>query len=223
MKKIFTLIAAAVMAVTASAETYTLDNQASTYVIVEGGTASTYTMDGVEGFAVNTEGGTQMTLALAANQNIYFTYSNSSSKTPAVKTGANFMQCDSKNFVINVPLEADEMVIVKFSAKGSAPQLGLYGSSTTENCTTTDDSQSTCSGKSIDDAVEFKAVASKKCTAQIKETANGMRIYSITIGTATGISDIDAPAETTGKKITKVAKNGQLTIGNYNIAGQRIK
>ena len=213
MKKIFTLIAMALMAIGAQAQTepvtYTFNNQASTYVLGDNAEATTYSMDGKEGFAVNYTGTdkAKMYVKLAANENIFFEYSNSATKKNAVKTGENYIQCDSKNFIIHIPVVTGDVVYVKFSAKGSAPTLTIDGSEppVTQNA----DAVTTCSGKTESEAVIFSCTATKGGTAKIKETANGMRVYSISINqNPTGIKTVKADA----------TENG----ATYNLAGQKV-
>ncbi len=213
MKKIFTLIAAAFMAVGANAQsevTYTFNNQASTYVLGDNCEATTYTMDDKPGFAVNytSTTGEKMQVKLAANENIFFEYKNSSAKNNAVKTGENFFQCDAKNFIIMIPVQTGDVISVKFSAKGdNPPTLTIDGSE--PPITMNDGSETTCSGKTEADAVVFSATATKGGTAKIKETAKGMRVYSISI-----------KSSTTGIQNVKAAANNDGEI--YNLAGQKV-
>ncbi len=215
MKKIFTLIAVAAMALSANAQTdpvtYTFDNQASTYVLGDNCEATTYDMDGVKGFSVNYTGTSKakMQVMLAANQEIFLEYSNSSAKKNVIKSGASYVNCDSKNFVINVPVKANDVLYVKYSAKGSsAAQVDVYGD---EPCiTANEDAVKECSSKSESDAVIFSATASKGGTAKIKETNGGMRIYAISINqNPTGIEYVKADNST--------AKGAA-----YNLAGQKV-
>ena len=214
MKKIFTLIAVAAMAMSVNAQTdpvtYTFDNQASTYVLGDNCEASTYTMDNVEGFAVNylTGNKEKMQVKLAANENIFFEYSNSSTANNALKTGVNFVQCDKKNYIIHIPVQTGDVIYVKFSAKGSAPTLTIDGSE--PPVTLNEDAETTCSGKSEADAVLFSATATKGGTAKIKETANGMRVYAISIN--------ENPMTASIKSVNA----GTLNHVIYNLAGQKV-
>ncbi|TGX83314.1 M6 family metalloprotease domain-containing protein [Palleniella muris] len=56
----------------------------------------------------------------------------------------------------------------------------------------------------------------------IRENTDGSISFRFMGGVSDGISDINT---TTNKRVSpkKIIKNGQLTIGNYNIAGQRMK
>lgn len=197
----------------AAGVTYQFNNQASTYVLGDYAEATTYTMDSKVGFSVNYTGAgseQKMQIKLAANPEIFFEYSNSAKKNNAVKTGENYMQCDSKNFVINIPVKAGDVIYVKYSAKGStAAELDVYGS---EPAITADaDAVKTCSGKTEGESVIFKATATKGGTAKIKETKGGMRIYAISINQVpTGIQII--------KAATKVIENNVI----YNLAGQKV-
>ena len=216
MKKIFTLIAMAVMALGANAQTdpvvYTFDNQASTYVLGENCEASTYTMDGKEGFSVNYTSTTseKMQVKVAANEDIFFEYKNSKSKENAMKTGENFAQFDAKNFIIMIPVQTGDVVYVKFSAKGSAPILGIDGSEPPVEAN--DGAATTCSGKTEADAVVFSATATKGGTAKIKESTSGMRLYAIGIN--------KDPNETTAIQTVKTSRATDGAV--YNLAGQKV-
>ena len=230
MKKIFTLIAAVLMAVGVNAQTesvvYTFDNKAETYSVNEFGEATTYSLDKIDGFALNYAGNSEkMQIKLAANEEIFFEYSNSGAKSNVFKSAPTYAQFDSKNYVINVPLKSDDILAIKFSAKGSSSStMSIYGS---EPCielheTTADDLVS----KANDDYKIIKFVATKGGTAKIKETTGGARIYAIAINEeipeATGISEIASAV-----KARKVVKNGRLVIetanGAFSATGARIK
>ena len=216
MKKIFTLIAMAVMALGANAQTdpvvYTFDNQASTYVLGENCAAGTYTMDGKEGFSVNYTSTTseKMQVKVAANEDIFFEYKNSKSKDNAMKTGENYAQFDAKNYIIMIPVKTGDVVYVKFSAKGSAPTLGIDGSE--PPIVANEGAATTCSGKTEADAVVFSATATKGGTAKIKESANGMRLYAIGIN--------KDPNETNAIQTVKATQANDGAV--YNLAGQKV-
>ena len=237
MKKIFTLIATAFIAVSVNAQqtepvVYQMDNKAETYVLGENAEATTYKMDEIEGcFSVNYIGNEsgKMQIKLAANENIFFEYANKEHKNNVLKTGADFAVFDSKNFVINVPLQTDDVLTIKFSAKGStASTMGIYGDTpciVLDESTTQDDLKST----SKEDYKVIKFVATKGGTAKVKETTGGCRLYAIAInsnldGTTTGISEV-ASAKTT--KARKVVVNGRLVIetanGTFSATGARVK
>jgi len=215
MKKIFTLIAVAAMALSANAQTapaiYTFDNQASTYVLGENCEATTYSMDGKEGFSVNYKNGgsVKMQVKLAANENIFFEYANSSARNNAVKTGANYMQCDSKNFIINIPVENGDVIRIKYSAKGSTKSVVAPDGSFAESLTIDAASQAECTGKTEAEASIFIATATKGGTAKIKETSGGMRVYAISIN-----------QEVTGIQNVKAVKN--VDAAAFNLAGQKV-
>jgi hypothetical protein len=197
----------------AAGVTYQFNNQAATYVLGDNAEATTYTMDSKVGFSVNYTSTTseKMQIKLAANPEIFFEYSNSSAKNNAVKTGENYMQCDSKNFVINIPVKAGDVIYVKYSAKGSnAAKLDVYGS---EPAITADaDAVKECTGKTEGESVIFKATATKGGTAKIKETNGGMRIYAISIN-----------QKPTGIQNVKVADAKSANGAIYNLAGQKVK
>jgi carbohydrate-selective porin OprB len=169
-------------------------------------------MDSKVGFSVNYTSTTseKMQIKLAANPEIFFEYSNSSAKNNAVKTGENYMQCDSKNFVINIPVKAGDVIYVKYSAKGSnAAKLDVYGS---EPAITADaDAVKESTGKTEGESVIFKATATKGGTAKIKETNGGMRIYAISIN-----------QKPTGIQNVKVADAKSANGAIYNLAGQKV-
>ena len=230
MKKIFTLIASAVMAISANAAeptpavTYTFDDQASTYVLGENAEATTYSMDGKEGFSVNYVGASsaKMQVKLAANQNIFFEYGNSSAKNNAMKTGANYVQFDSKNFIIHIPVVTGDVIRVKYSAKGgNAANIQIDGS--TPPIEANADAVTSCSGKTEAEAVIFSATATKGGTAKIKETNGGMRVYAISINQEPTAVQGVAEAKVAKTAPAKVLKNGQIFIGNYTVAGAQVK
>ena len=189
-------------------------------------------MDEIEGcFSVNYIGNEsgKMQIKLAANENIFFEYANKEHKNNVLKTGADFAVFDSKNFVINVPLQTDDVLTIKFSAKGStASTMGIYGDTpciVLDESTSQDDLKST----SKDDYKVIKFVATKGGTAKVKETTGGCRLYAIAInsdidGTTTGISEV-ASAKTA--KARKVVVNGRLVIetanGTFSAIGARVK
>ena len=229
MKKIFTLISMAVMAIAANAAdptpavTYTFNNNAATYVLGDNCEATTYTMDGVEGFSVNYTGteSAKMDVKLAANNDIFFSYSNKSTKNNVIKSASDFVVFDSKNFIINIPVVNGDVIYVKYSAKGStAATVSIDGSEPPieQNA----DAVTTCSSKT--DAVIFSATATKGGTAKIKETAGGMRVYAISINQepTTAVAGIAEAVEAKAAPVKVMTANG-IQIGNYNIAGQQVK
>ena len=237
MKKIFTLIATAFIAVSVNAQqtepvVYQMDNKAETYVLGENAEATTYKMDEIEGcFSVNYIGNEsgKMQIKLAANENIFFEYANKEHKNNVLKTGADFAVFDSKNFVINVPLQTDDVLTIKFSAKGStASTMGIYGDTP---CIVLDESisQDDLKSTSKEDYKVIKFVATKGGTAKVKETTGGCRLYAIAInsnldGTTTGISEV---ASSKTAKARKVVVNGRLVIetanGTFSATGARVK
>ena len=239
MKKFFTLIATALMAVSVNAQktepvVYQFDNKAETYIVNDNGAATKYTMDDdPECFAVNytATNGDKMQIKLAANDGIFFEYSNSQgAKDNVFKTGANFAVFDSKNFVINVPLQTDDVLAIKFSAKGStASTMGIYGGTPCielHESTSQDNLKST----SKDDCKVIKFVATKGGTAKVKETTGGCRLYTIAInseieGATTGISEFASAVKV--NKARKVVVNGRLVIetanGTFSATGARVK
>ena len=240
MKKIFTLIATALMAVSVNAQqtepvVYQFDNKAETYVLGDYAAPTTYKMDEIEDcFSVNYTGSDaknhKMQIKLAANEGIFFEYGNSEKKDNVLKTGVDYVVFDSKNFVINVPLQTEDVLTIKFSAKGSkASTMEVYGETPCielDESTSLDDLKSTAK----DDYKVIKFVATKGGTAKVKETTAGFRLYAIAI-------NADIPAETAGisefasaskvSKARKVVVNGRLVIetanGTFSATGARVK
>jgi hypothetical protein len=238
MKKIFTLIATALMAVSVNAQktepvVYQFDNKAETYVLGDYTEATTYEMDKVSGFSVNYTGSSasdnKLQIKLAANEEIFFEYGNKEKKNNVLKTAPDYAVFDSKNFVINVPLQTEDVLTIKFSAKGStASTMGIYGETPCielDESTSEDDLKSTAK----DDYKVIKFVATKGGTAKVKETTGGFRLYAIAInsdidGTTTGISEV---AATKVAKARKAVVNGRLVIetanGTFSATGARVK
>lgn len=233
MKKIFTLIATALMAVSVNAQTesvvYTFDNKAESYIIGEYAEATKYTMDDVEGFAVNYTGSdatnNKMQIKLAKNEEVFFEYGNSGAKNNVFKTAPTYVQFDSKNYVINVPVKTDDILAIKFSAKGSTVStMGIYGG---EPCIEVVSENLVSNGK--DDVKIIKFVATKGGTAKVKETTGGARIYAIAINEdipeATGINTVASADKAV--KARKAIVNGRLVIetanGKFSATGARIK
>ena len=238
MKKIFTLIATALMAVSVNAQktepvVYHFDNKAETYVLGDYTEATTYEMDKVSGFSVNYTGSSasdnKLQIKLAANEEIFFEYGNKEKKNNVLKTAPDYAVFDSKNFVINVPLQTEDVLTIKFSAKGStASTMGIYGETPCielDESTSEDDLKSTAK----DDYKVIKFVATKCGTAKVKETTGGFRLYAIAInsdidGTTTGISEVAAAKSA---KVRKAVVNGRLVIetanGTFSATGARVK
>lgn len=238
MKKIFTLIATVFMAVSVNAQktepvVYQFDNKAETYVLGDYTEATTYEMDKVSGFSVNYTGSSasdnKLQIKLAANEEIFFEYGNKEKKNNVLKTAPDYAVFDSKNFVINVPLQTEDVLTIKFSAKGStASTMGIYGETPCielDESTSEDDLKSTAK----DDYKVIKFVATKGGTAKVKETTGGFRLYAIAInsdidGTTTGISEV---AATKAAKARKAVVNGRLVIetanGTFSATGARVK
>lgn len=192
--------------VTPEAGVYTFNNDAATYKIVDNCEATTYTMDNLEGFSVNyTAASEKMHVAVAANEAIEFEYSNSAVKNNIIKTGSDFVQFDSKNFVIIVSgLKAGNMVSIDYTAKGgTAATMTNAGNDNTEvvagSVDTNADKKAT---------VTYTVKAVKNGSIKIKETAGGFRLHKLSI--------LD---ETSGiNNITTESKSSAI----YNIAGQRV-
>ena len=234
MKKIFTLIATALVAVSVNAQSdkaiYQMDNKAETYILDANGEATKYTMDdNPECFAVNyiNGDGEKMQIKLAANDGIFFEYSNSQgTKNNVFKTGANFAVFDSKNFVINVPLQTDDILAIEFSAKGNKEStMSIYGETPCVELYETPATDLVSTAK--DDYKVIRFVATKGGTAKIKETTGGCRLYAIAVNAEipTGIREVASAAK--ADKVRKAIVNGRLVIetanGTFSATGARIK
>ena len=209
MKKIFTLIATAFMAVSVNAQTdatvYDFAGITEDRVTVnEHGEKSNRALDGVDFPCVNYLGADKEKKMLVQVKDIDLVtiqYSNSDKKSPAITFADKFLNLDQKNFVLiigteEVKLKEGDVISVKFCAKGiqiASFTVGANG------------------------------------TAKIKETNGGVRIYTMTI-------NADIPAETTGisevasakiAKARKVVVNGRLVIetanGTFSATGARVK
>lgn len=237
MKKIFTLIATALMAVSVNAQqtepvVYHFDNKAETYVLGDYTESTKYTMDDdADCFSVNYTGSDasnhKMQIKLAANEQIFFEYGNKEKKNNVIKTSATFVQLDSKNFVLNVPLKTDDVLSIKFCSKSDTKNADfqIYGS---EPCIQAVEG-TILSSKNKDDVQIAKFVATKGGTAKVKEVTNGGRIFAIAInsdidGATTGISEVAASKVA---KARKVVVNGRLVIetanGTFSATGARVK
>ena len=202
---------------------YNLNSIADNYVLGGNCVASTYS----EKFSVDYTGTPEkMQVMLSANNDIFFEYANSQeNKGNIIKTADKYVTFDGANFVINTLVKKGDVIKVKYSAKGAnAAKLEIYGSAS-EVIEENQGSVSECSGTTEADAVEFSATAIKGGTAKIKETSGGMKLYSITITSAspTAVAGVaESKAEAKAAPVKVITANG-IQIGNYNIAGQQVK
>lgn len=234
MKKLFTLIATALMAVSVNAQT-----DATTYdfagitedrvTVNEHGEKNNRALDGVDCPCVNylaADNNKKMLVQIKDIDLLTIQYSNSGQKSPAITFAEKFLNLDQKNFVLiigteEVKLKKDDVISVKFSAKGSKEAI-LHA----ETNLTGEDVKS----KDNQDIQIASFTVGANGTAKIKETNGGARIYAMTI-------NADIPAETTGisefasaakvNKARKVVVNGRLVIetpnGTFSATGARVK
>ena len=233
MKKIFTLIATAFMAVSVNAQTdatvYDFAGITEDRVTVnEHGEKSNRALDGVDFPCVNYLGADKEKKMLVQVKDIDLVtiqYSNSDKKSPAITFADKFLNLDQKNFVLiigteEVKLKEGDVISIKFCAKGSKEAV-LHA----ETNLTGDDAKS----KDDKDIQIASFTVGANGTAKIKETNGGVRIYTMTI-------NADIPAETTGiseiasaktAKARKVVVNGRLVIetanGTFSATGARVK
>ena len=203
--------------------TYTFNNEAAKYVL--GDNCATTTYGDNNNYSVNYTGAAdaKMQVKVAENEEIFFEYSNGEgAQDNVIKTGSNYVQFDKKNFVINIKVKNGDKIAIKYYAKGDPATLEIYGDEPAIEEEA--GSVNTCSGTTAADAVTFKAVATKGGTAKIKETAAGMRLMSIAVTTKseTAVAGV-AESKSEAKKVVKVLGANGIQIGNYNVAGQRVK
>lgn len=232
MKKIFTLIAAALMAVSANAQTdATVYNfggiTADKITVDENGEKYSRAFDGVDCPAVKYIGAekAKMNITISGMDLLTMNYSNSSAKAPAITFAADFANVDTKNFVFilgneDLKLKEGDVVKVKFAAKGST-EATIHA----ETNVIGDDAVSTA--KDDIKVAEFTVEANGTC--KVKETTGGVRIYAIAINsdfteTTTGISEV---AVSKSDKVVKTIENGRLVIktanGTFTASGARVK
>lgn len=235
MKKIFTLIAATLMAVGANAQTYDFSSLTSSdFTVDENGEMTTYTLDGVNGPSINYK---------TANADMNFTvkglsfqFKNSKTKDNAVKTGSGFLQMDAKNFyIIFNDVAVGSIITLNVSAKGSTDS---NFSTTFEGCTADAGNPATVT-KAADlesyTVLKFTATAS---TVKIRETGGGFRISKAIVSTGGGGEPATAHVATTydyttistadiallDADVTKWTKTTEGTAPNqfvrYSIAGE---
>lgn len=228
MKKIFTLLTAAIMSAAAFAQTepvvYTFGENNCDYVVNEFGSKGTYVMNEIERPSVNYSGGSaKMEVTLESVPNVVFQYSNSGAKNNVVKTGDAYMQFDAKNAIIIVSgLKAGDKVYVEYDAKGSSDATMTNAGN--ENTLPIDGSIATA--KKGEKAIYGVAAASNG-SVKIKETGGGFRLYHLGINTydfANSISGVKADAKAQTKK---VLRNNQVVIetanGTFNANGAQVK
>ena len=233
MKKIFTLIATALMAVSVNAQT-----DATTYdfagitedrvTVNEYGEKDHRDLDGVNYPCINylaADNDKKMLVQIKDIDLLTIQYSNSDKKTPAITFAEKFLNLDQKNFVMiigtdEVKLKEGDVISVKFCAKGSKEAV-LHA----ETNLTGEDAKS----KDDKDIQIASFTVGANGTAKIKEKNGGVRIYTMTInsdidGATTGISEVAAAKSA---KVRKAVVNGRLVIetanGTFSATGARVK
>ena len=232
MKKIFTLIATALMAVSVNAQTnptvYDFAGIKADDIIVDANSeVGSRSFDGVDCPMVKYNiGNSVKTLILIKQRDLLsLQYSNKNPKSNIVTFAPDFMNIDSQNFVFifgieGAKLKADDVIKVKFSAKGDTPAI---------LCAETNVKGDDVESKEKDEIKIASFTVEANGTCKIKETSGGVRIYAIAI-------NADIPAETTGisevaaskvAKARKVIVNGRLVIetanGTFSTTGARVK
>ena len=233
MKKIFTLIATALMAVSVNAQTdpivYDFAGIKADAIIVDANSeVGSRSFDGADCPMVKYNiGNSVKTLILIKQRDLLsLQYSNKNPKSNIVTFAPDFMNIDSQNFVFifgieGAKLKADDVIKVKFSAKGDTPAI-LHAETNVKG----DDVES----KKKDEIKIASFTVEANGTCKIKETSGGARIYAIAI-------NADIPAETAGisefasaskvSKARKVVVNGRLVIetanGTFSTTGARVK
>lgn len=235
MKKIFTLIATALMAVSVNAQTdpivYDFAGIKADDIIVDANSeVGSRSFDGVDCPMVKYNIGNSEKTLIQIKQRDFLTlqYANSDPKDNIVTFAPEFMNVDTKNFVFlfgnndtDLKLKANDVIKVKFSAKGDKSAL-LHAETNVKG----DDVES----KEKDEIKIASFTVEANGTCKIKEMNGGVRIYAIAI-------NADIPAETAGisefasaskvSKARKVVVNGRLVIetanGTFSTTGARVK
>lgn len=234
MKKYFFTLLGLAMGVCASAQTQTytfnglVEDDCTTTLDGNELSWGTYVMDGKDCGSISVTAGAALRLEIIDTP-IAFTYSNSSAKDNVVKCASEYIQFDSKNFVMeiaNVPASAT--IVLNVSAKGgTAAVFNSENGTYTSNIAT----YSTNAGKvtKSDAVADFSNVTCVRTdegtkTVKIKETGGGYRLRSVSIIPAgsTPIKSINADSLPAGKSI-KTIEDGKLVIirdgVKYNLAG----
>jgi len=180
MKKIFTLIAASVLAIGVQAQTYSFAGISADAISIDAnGEKSTTTMDEATIPSVNYTGsGDYMNVSFSNIPNVKVAYKNGSTKNNILKFGESFLQVDGKNGVIIISnLTAGELVTLKVSAKGSTASVFEAQKGCVANAA---NPASISKAASLDEYVEVKFEATAD-EMEIKETAGGFRVTTLTI------------------------------------------
>lgn len=207
MKKIFTLIAAAFVAVSVNAQaSYDLKGITSDKITVDAnGVISTCELDGVTVPSVNYVGeGSAVMEVKISDIPVAFQYKNSKTKDNILKFSADFVQADGKNVIMVIQgLKAGDVISFDAKAKG-----GTNAAFTANDNCTADSNNPADVDKS--EYKTFKFTVAKDGNASIKETGGGYRVATINV-TSSGTDGINS----VGAEQT----NGKM----FNLAGQEIK
>ncbi len=187
--------------------------------------------------APTTEGeSSTMSIVVKKNPNVLFELSNKAAKTKAMAVGLgegkSYVEFSGKNGILTINrLNVGDAVTLSVCAKGSTDAILTVVEGAAETAEVTlpakVDKASEQAGKDGYDAngyfekeVKYTAIAP---SIKLKETANGYRIHTITVGTASGVEDLNASAV----KAQKVMENGQIYIlkngVKYNLLGAEVK
>lgn len=208
MKKIFTLVAMAAMALGAGAQTtYDLKGLTADKLSIDAnGTLGTYSLDGANIPSVSYTGtGDVMTVSINGIP-VCLQYKNSSAKNNILKCGVEFLQTDGKNVVLVVK-SAKAGDVISFDACAKGGTAAVFAAE--KNCTP--DAANPAS-VTRDDYASFKFTADADGDVSIKETGGGYRIKEVTVTSAgsAGISSIT----------TNGTEDANAPV--YNLAGQRV-
>ena len=214
MKKIFTLIAVATMAISA---------QAQTTISMKGAKASDFSFTqgdftiGEKEVTINEEKVKIETFTydkkdktnysdLAFGNQLVFQYKNSGQKKDFYQLYPEYFYCNGKGSQIVVKnVKANQVIILKAASKGDTPSKFEAG----DNCTADSSNPDDAGDKETDVTKfkEFKFTVTTDGDVMIKETDNGFNLASITITSSTGITSVKAAAQ-----------DGAI----YNVAGQKV-
>ena len=205
MKKFFTLIAVAVMALTASAETL-INYSTSQDGIAVGGTT---VFD-----AVKINNNTTSTACIKfANSYSTENLVNDNKITLSVEGGFKAGDKISLAGYFNNADETKQAAVEFFTIKEDGTANVLFTSSNFINGRTST-ATATIEEFTLDTDVETLYAGRKGNTAAC--------VTLLTVTRATAVEAV-AEAKAEAPKVIKVLKNGKLYIGNYNVAGQQVK
>jgi len=225
MKKFFTLIAVAAVALTASAQTtYSVAGKTTSDFTFVTSDFTTGTVDdngtAIPCFNYIKNDKSKYSSLVLKDTPITFQYKNSSTKNGFYRTYANYFNCNGKGSQIQITTEVGKVITIKAAGKNDdGAAFEVVEGATADASNPTDPI-----GKQTDPAnftdLKFTATAA---TVIIKEFNAGFNLASITIADAG--TAVEAVAEAKAEKaapVKVIGKNG-IQIGNYNVAGQQVK